>query len=45
VVCAGCVFEVGAGGWGGGGEGGRGQEWRWAVHDCTSGIIILEKMK
>jgi len=30
---------------GGGGAGSRCQELRWAVHDCTSGIIIWDKMK
>jgi len=30
---------------GGGGEGSRCQELRWVVHDCTSGMIILEKIK
>ena len=30
---------------GGGGEGSLCQEFGWAVHDCTSGKIILEKMK
>jgi len=43
VVCAGCVLGIGAG-WGGG-EGCRCQELRWAVHDCTSGRIVLEKTK
>ena len=30
---------------GGSGEGSLCQELGWAVHDCTLGIIILEKMK
>jgi len=30
---------------GGDGEGSWSQEFRWVVHDCTSGRIILEKMK
>jgi len=29
----------------GSGEGSQCQELRWAVHDCTSGRIILEKIK